>query len=74
MKLTKIEKRKKKSGFKTGFSKIMFKTNIEDPKIETLNFWFTLTSPFSHIRIKQPAKQNSTNIRANVVIYLSCKK
>ena len=43
---------------------------IEHLKIETLNFWFTLTSPFSHITIKQPEKQNSTNI----VIDLSCEK
>ena len=32
-------------GFKTGVSKLEFKTDIENPKIEKLNLWFTLTGP-----------------------------
>ena len=54
-------------GFKTQVSKFGFKTDIENPKIDKLNFWFTLTGPrtralyqaswsgfFQNVTIKRP--------------------
>ena len=34
-----------KPGFKTWVSKFGFKTDIENPRIDVLNFWFTLIGP-----------------------------